>query len=132
MDKSEDQSDRESEARVFVPVVPDVTDVLVSPSAVTEFCDSFSCCTEWEVVEPQSFSPSKKRAHSGAVTQEEMRFERPQVKAPPLSRRMMLPTPLQHSYSSFEEERALRGGRQDVEFARQNCHCKSEGVPGRK
>ena len=34
-----------------------------------------------------------------------MRFESSQVKAPPLSRRrMMPPTPLQNSYSSFEEE----------------------------
>ena len=34
-----------------------------------------------------------------------MRFEGPQVKAPPLSRRRMRPpTPLQNSYSSFEEE----------------------------
>ena len=42
MDKPEDLSDRESEARVFVPVVPYVTDVLVSPSSVvTECCESF-------------------------------------------------------------------------------------------
>ena len=34
-----------------------------------------------------------------------MRYESSQVKAPPLSRRrMMPPTPLQSSYSSFEEE----------------------------
>ena len=91
---------------MFVPVVPDVTDVLVSPSSVaTEFCLCVFCCTEWEFVEPQSFSFSKKRAHSYTVTQEEMRFEGPQVKAPPPSRRrMMPPTPLQNSYSSFEEE----------------------------
>ena len=56
-------------------------------------------------MEPQSFSFSKKRAHSWTVTQEEMRFEGSQVKALPLSRkRMMPPTPLQHSCSSFEEE----------------------------
>ena len=31
-----------------VLVVPDVTDVLVSPSsAVSEFCDGFSCCSDW-------------------------------------------------------------------------------------
>ena len=106
LDKLEDLSDRESQARVFVPVVPDVTDVPVSPfSVVTEFCLSVFCCTEWEFVEPQSFSFSNKRAHSYTVTQEEMRFEGPQVKAPPPSRRrMMPPTPLQNSYSSFEEE----------------------------
>ena len=32
-------------------VVPDVTDMPVSPSSVvTEFCDGFSCCSEWEFV----------------------------------------------------------------------------------
>ena len=37
--------------------VLDVTDVLVSPSSVvTEFCDGFSCCSDWDFVEPQSFS----------------------------------------------------------------------------
>ena len=87
-------------------MVPDVTDVLVSPSpVVTEFCDGFSCCSDWDFVEPQSFSFSKKRAHSCTAMQEEMRFEEPQVKAPPLSRRRMrLLTPLQNSCSSFEEE----------------------------
>ena len=34
-------------------MVPDVTDVLVSPSSVvTELCDGFSCCSEWDFVEP--------------------------------------------------------------------------------
>ena len=41
-----------------------------------------------------------------------MRFEGPQVKAPPLSRRRMRPpTPLHNSYSSFEEEQELRENR---------------------
>ena len=103
LDKPNNLSDRESEVW---GVVPDVTDVLVSNSCVvTDFCDGFSCCSDWEFVEPPSFSFSKKRAHYGTVTQEEMRNESSQVKAPPLSRRRMLPpTPLQNSYSSFEEE----------------------------
>ena len=55
-------------------------------------------------MEPQSFSFSKKRAHSGTVKQEEMMFEGSQVKALPLSRRsMMPPTPLQSSHSVYEE-----------------------------
>ena len=38
-------------------VVPDVTDVHVSPSSVvSEFCEVFSGCSEWEDVVPQSFS----------------------------------------------------------------------------
>ena len=41
-------------------VVPDVTDAPVSPcSVVTEFCDSFVVCTEWEFVETQSFLSPK-------------------------------------------------------------------------
>ena len=74
----------------------------VSPSSVViEFCDGFSCCLDWEFVEPQSFSCS----HSCTVTQEKMCFEEPQVKAPPRSRRRMRPpTPLQNLHSSFEEE----------------------------
>ena len=57
LDETEDLSDRESEAWVVVPVVPDVP---VSPSSVvTGFCDGFSCCSDWDFVEPQSISFSK-------------------------------------------------------------------------
>ena len=106
LEKPEDLSDGEPDSRVDVLVVPDVTDVLVCPSSVvTEFCDSFFCCKEWEFVELQSFSFSKKRAHTSAVTQEEVRYEGSSVKVPPLfRRRKMPPTPLQNSYSSFGEE----------------------------
>ena len=86
MEKPEDLSDCEPETRVEVSVVPDVPDLLVSPaSVVTEFCDSLSFCSDWDLVEPQPFSFSKKRGHSCTVTQEEMRFESSQVKARPLS-----------------------------------------------
>ena len=47
-----------------------------------------------------------------------MRFEEPQVKAPPVSRRrrMRPPTPMQSSYSSFEEEQGhFEEGSSDVE-----------------
>ena len=47
----------ESEASVVVPEVLDVP-------AVPEFCDGFSCCSDWNFVELQSISFSKKRAHS--------------------------------------------------------------------
>ena len=48
----------------MVRVVPDVTEVyLSSPSSVvTELCDVSPCGSDWEVVEPQSCSFSKKRA----------------------------------------------------------------------
>ena len=103
LDTTEDLSDRESGAWVVVPVVLAVTDVLVSPSSVvTEFCDVSSCCSDWDFVEPQSFSFSKKRSLCCTSTQEELRFEEPQVKAP-LSwrRRMTLAAPMQKSYTSF-------------------------------
>ena len=46
-----------------MPAVPVVTDVLVSPSSVvTEFCDGVSLGSDWEFVEPQSSSSSKKRS----------------------------------------------------------------------
>ena len=106
MEKPEDLSDCEPETRVDVSVVPDVTDVNVSPSSeVTDFRDGFSFCSDWECVEPQFFSFSNKRAHSWTIKQEEMRFEGSQAKAPPLSRRFMMPpAPLQNSWSSFEVE----------------------------
>ena len=71
-----------------VRVVPDVTDVPVSlSSVVTEFCDGFSCCSDWEDVEPQSFSFSKKRAHCCTDTREGMRYGGSTVITPPLSRK---------------------------------------------
>ena len=99
LETPEDLSDCEPETRLNVTVVLDVTDVPVSPSSVvTEFCDGFSFCSDWELVEPQPFSFSKKRAHSWTVKQEEMRFEGSRAKAPPLSRRFMMPpAPLQNS-----------------------------------
>ena len=43
------------------PVVPVVTEVPVSASSVvTEVCDGFSSGSDWEFLEPQSFSFSKK------------------------------------------------------------------------
>ena len=92
LEKHEDLSDCEPDSRACVRMVPDVTDVLVSPSSVvTEFCEVFSCCSDWEDVVPQSFSFSKKRAHCCTSTQEEMRYEGSQGKALPMTRRRMTP-----------------------------------------
>ena len=104
LEKHEDLSDCEPHTCAHVRVVPDVTDVLVSPSSVlTELCEVFSCRSEWEGVVPQSFSFFKKRAPLCSSTQEEMRYEGSQGKASPTTRRSMTPpTPLQNSYASFE------------------------------
>ena len=58
-------------------------------------------------------SPSEKRAHYWTFTQEEMMYESSPAKAPPLSgRRMMPPTPMQSSHSSYRREAVAnrRGG----------------------
>ena len=57
LENLEDWSDCEPHSSAHVRVVPDVTDVPVSPSSgVTELCDVFSFCSDWEFVEPQSSS----------------------------------------------------------------------------
>ena len=106
LEKHEDLSDCEPDSCAHVRVVPVVTDVHVSPSSeVTEFCDGSCRCSDWEFVEPQSFSFSKKSALCCTSTQKEMRYEGSQVKAPPITRRRMTPpAPLQNSYTSFERE----------------------------
>ena len=66
-------------------VVLDVTDVPVSPSSVvTEMCEVSPRCSDWECLEPQSFSFSEKRALCCTDTQEEMRYEGSPVRAPPV------------------------------------------------
>ena len=83
MENLDDLSDGESESRVDLSSVPAVSDVLVSPSVVTECFDDVSLDLDWEFVESQSFSFSKKRAHSWTVTQEEMRYESSSARTPP-------------------------------------------------
>ena len=112
LEKPDDLSDFEPDTRALVRVVPDVNDVLVSPSSVvTEFCDGFfRVAPVVKMLEPQSFSFSQTRAHCCTVTQEEMRYESSQVIAHPLSRRRMRPpTPLQNSNDTFEEEQGFLG-----------------------
>ena len=135
VEKLEDLSDCEPDTRAHVRVVPDVTDVPVSSSSViTEFCEVLSCCSDWGDVDPQSFSFLKKRAHCCTSTQEVMRYESSQVKAPPMSRRRMTPpAPLPNSDASFERgAEAFRSGRPDVECEGKNDRCKNETVSGKK
>ena len=103
LDNPEDLSDCELDSCAHVRVVLDVIDVLFSTSSVvTELCDVSPCGSDWEFVEPQSFSFSKKRAHCGTDMQEEMRYEGSPVKAPLHSRRRVTPpSPVQNSYTSF-------------------------------
>ena len=65
-----------------------VTDVLVLlSSAVTGVREGFSLDSEWEFVEQQSSSFSKKRSFVWSGSQEEMSFEGTPVKAPPTSKK---------------------------------------------
>ena len=112
LDNPEDLSDCEHDSCAHVRVVLDVLDVLASRSSVvTELCDVYPCGSDWEFVEPQSFSFSKKRAHCGTDTQEEIRCEGSPVKGPLSRRRMAPPTPTQNSNTSFVRDH----GRYDEE-----------------
>ena len=52
LEKLEDWSDCEPDSCAHVRVVLGLTDALVSlSSVVTEFCDVFSCCSDWEAAE---------------------------------------------------------------------------------
>ena len=88
-----------------VPVALVVTDVPVSPSSVVaEVCDGFSFGSDWEFVEPQLFSFSKKGWIVLEENQGEMSYEGTPVKAPPTPRRrMMPPSPEQISFSSKDK-----------------------------
>ena len=109
LEKPTDLSDCELVSSARVRVVPDAT---VSPSSVvTEFCDGFSGCSDWEFVEPQSFSFSRNRALCCTSMQEEMRYEGSQGKAPSITRRRMIPpAPLQNSPTSFERQQGSHEG----------------------
>ena len=103
--------------RVRMRMVPDVTDVPVSPSSVvTELCDVSSCCSDWEFVEPQSFSFSQKRLDSHAGRDEVRRFT--SESAPTLKKK----NDVAHTTAKFiliiwMGAGALRGGKPDLEGA---------------
>ena len=106
VEEPQDLPDCELVSCELVLVVPDVSDVIdvpVSPSSVvTELSDVSPFCSDRDFVEPHSFSFSKKLAHCGTDTQEEIRYDGSPVIAPPLSRRRMTPpTPVQNSYTSY-------------------------------
>ena len=90
--------------------------------------------SDWDFVEPQTFSFSKKRVHSCTVAQKEMWSEAPHVKAPPISRRStMPPTPLQNSNSSFgEEQRCLEVEDQVLHARDRVVIARTKTVPGSK
>ena len=76
--------------------MPVVTDVLVSPLFFFG-CDERSFVVRlWEIVEPQSFSFSRKNQAVGVENEEDMKNEGTPVKASPASRRKTVPpTPQQ-------------------------------------
>ena len=135
LEEPEDLSDCEPDSCAHVRVVLVVTDVPVSPSSVvTEFRDVSPCDSDWEFVEPQSFSFSKSVPHCGTDTQEEMRYEGSPVKALPLSRRRMTPpTPMQKFvYLLCEGPRNVRRRRKRMECERKNNYREDKTVSGKK
>ena len=88
-----------------VPVVPD----LCEASSVTR--GGVPSDSEWDFVEPQSFSFSKKRNFACVEEQEDMTYERTIVMAPPCRQiRMRTPLPQQGSWSSVEQTRGEQHG----------------------
>ena len=75
------------------------TDVLLLPSSsVVVMSEALLSDSDWENVEPQSFSFSRKRQAVCVENEEGMNFDGMSVKAPPASRRkIMPPTPQQQS-----------------------------------
>ena len=59
--------------------------------------------SDWEFVEPQSLSFSKKRSVVMVEYRQEMSHEGTPVEAPPATRRRMMPTPRQGSHPLIEE-----------------------------
>ena len=76
---------------------------LCLPSSAAVVSEALLSDSDWETVEPQSFSFSRKRPVVCAENQEDRRHEGTPVKATPASRRKVVPpTPRQSSHSSIE------------------------------
>ena len=86
--------------------VPVLAGVGVSaPSEVTVVCEDVPSDSEWDFLEPQSFSFSKKRNFACVAGQDAMNYEGTPVKAPLCpKRRMITPLPQQSCFASMEEE----------------------------
>ena len=85
--------------RMHVRVVPDVTDVPVSVSFVdNEFCDGFWCCSDWE------FGGTPCSLLYRYAGRDEVRQLTSESASAIQKKSETTPTPLQSSYSSFEEE----------------------------
>ena len=80
-----------------------VTVVLDSHSSLVVMSEALLLDSDWEVVEPQSCSFSRKHEAFSVETQEDMNHDGTPVKAPSTSRRkMMPPTPQESPQPSIE------------------------------
>ena len=80
-----------------------VIDVPVSPSSLVVMSETLVSDSDCEIVEPQSFSLSRRRQAVCVENQEDMNYDGTPMKAPPASRRkIMPPTPHQSLQSSIE------------------------------
>ena len=89
-----------------VSVVPDVGET--APSLVTVMCEGVPSDSEWDFVEPQSFSFSKKRNFACVEEQEDMNHEGTPVKAPPCPERRTRTPLLQSSFLLTRNETEIR------------------------
>ena len=71
-------------------------------------CEGVSLDSDWEPVEPQSFSFSKERSVVWVENREHMSYEGAPVTAPPTSRRMMMCRP-RHSRARIRQSRLCSG-----------------------
>ena len=86
MEITDDLSDSEFKTRTVVSAVP------VSPSSVvTECYEDVPLDSNWEFVEPRSSSLSRKRSIVWGENRGAMSYEGTPEKAPPYSRRRMMP-----------------------------------------
>ena len=98
------------------------TDVLDFPSSLVVMSEAFLSDSDWEIVEPQSFSFSKKRHAVCVENQEDMNYEGTPVKAPPASRRKIMPHTPQQSLQPSIEAMHLQTEEEDQE----SCSCEME------
>ena len=122
LEKHEDLSDCEPDSCAHVRVVPDVTDVPVSPSVVTDFCEFFfRVALIGKMLYRSPFLSSKREHFCCTSTQEETRYGGQQGKAPAMAHTSAIfaRPPLKGSRSVTEwkagdkvrrKERSSRGG----------------------
>ena len=117
---SECDSECGSVAVSGVPVVIDVGET--ASSVVTVMCEGVPSDSEWDFVEPQSFSFSEKRNFACVENQEDMNYEGTLVLG------ALCPKKKDEDAAATAEIFFDSGGRKPLECSRKSGHCKDEAV----